>query len=232
MVQPAPSHILPEKLDKVWELWASDAAVDHRVWKMFAPHALRVTTLSLVLARELRAEIKPLHVAGLAHDIGKAGLAPEILLKPEKLNLVEWSFVQAHCQMGNWVCRELLDAPKAAVYVRDHHERWDGNGYPHRLKGIEISLGGRILAVADVFDTLTHEDRPYQDREWTTNEAITELQDYAGSQFDPEVVEALSDFVGAFPELSDPEWLEEEAMSYLNDPDPLRRRFKLWNNTA
>ena len=69
--------------------------------------------------RELEAEIQPLHVAGLAHDIGKAGLSPSMLLKPGELDMVEWSFVQAHPHIGNWVCRELLDASRAAVFVRN-----------------------------------------------------------------------------------------------------------------
>lgn len=126
------------------------------------------------------------------HDIGKIGIPDDILLKPGPLTDEERSIMQRHVQIGARILAParapLLRA--AAEIARTHHERWDGNGYMLGLRGNDIPLAGRITAVADVFDALTHE-RPYK-AAWPLHEAVAEIERQAGKQFDPRVVDAFS----------------------------------------
>lgn len=199
----APSVPKVSTIASVSELWHRPS-VDARVRELFYPHSLRVMVLTSRLGKRLEYDPEPLEVAGIAHDIGKAGLDSEFLLKAAPLTSLEWAFVQSHCHAGNWVCRAVLDRSLAGEFVRDHHERWDGEGYPRGLEGEEISVGGRLLAVADVFDTLAFESRPYQEEKWTVEETLDELRACAGGQFDPEAVE---EFVGM---LEDEPWMRDE----------------------
>jgi putative two-component system response regulator len=136
-------------------------------------------------ARELIAGAAPLH------DIGKLGIPDSILLKPDRLDDAERQTVQSHTVIG----AEILSGSRfpllqlAEQIALSHHERWDGLGYPHGLARDRIPLAGRIVAVADVFDALTH-DRPYK-RAWTVKDALAEIEANASTQFDPCVVEAL-----------------------------------------
>jgi putative nucleotidyltransferase with HDIG domain len=125
--------------------------------------------------------------AALLHDIGKAGVPDGILMKPGRLTTEEFEEVQKHCQMG----ADLLVAASAALadvasLVLAHHERWDGRGYPLGLRGKEIPLGARIIAVADVFEALTSE-RPYR-MPVSKDEALATIAAGAGTHFDPDVV--------------------------------------------
>lgn len=199
----APSVPDVSTIVSVSELWHRPS-VDARVRELFYPHSLRVMVLTSRLGERLECDPEPLEVAGIAHDIGKAGLDSEFLLKAAPLTPLEWAFVQSHCHAGNWVCRAVLDHSLAGNLVHDHHERWDGEGYPRGLEGEEISVGGRLLAVADVFDTLAFESRPYQEAEWTVEETLDELRACAGEQFDPA---AVDEFVGM---LDDEPWMRSE----------------------
>ncbi len=136
-------------------------------------------------------QIGALRQAAPLHDIGKLAIPDCILLKPGKLSEREFEVMKAHTACG----AQLLDGSgspvmqMATVIAASHHERWDGSGYPAGLAGEAIPLVGRIVAVADVFDALTH-DRPYKSA-WPVERALAEIQAGAGSQFDPHVVAAF-----------------------------------------
>jgi PAS domain S-box-containing protein len=136
-------------------------------------------------------EIKLLRKAAPLHDVGKLAIPDTILLKPGKLTVQEYEVMKTHAALG----ARLLSGSHssvlqmAAVIAGTHHERWDGAGYPEGLAGEAIPLGGRVVAVADVFDALTH-DRPYKSA-WPVEQAIAEIQRTSGSQFDPRVVAAF-----------------------------------------
>jgi putative two-component system response regulator len=125
------------------------------------------------------------------HDVGKIGIPDSILLKEGRLSAEERALMETHTAIGARILSgsryPLLQL--AEEIALSHHERWDGAGYPHGLRGSEIPLSGRIVAVADVFDSLTHV-RPYK-RAWTVRETLTEFRAEAGRQFDPELVEVL-----------------------------------------
>jgi putative nucleotidyltransferase with HDIG domain len=154
-------------------------------------HSKRVTALSVAIAEEMgvsEEEIEALKFAGCLHDIGKIGIRDHILLKPDKLDIDEYSMVKAHPVIGQNIVRHLGLLPLEQSIIRHHHEAWDGSGYPDGLKGQEIPLLSRILAVADAYDAMTS-TRPYR-RAKTRLEALDELRRCAGSQFDPDIVEA------------------------------------------
>lgn len=123
------------------------------------------------------------------HDIGKIGIPDEILLKPASLNADEWEIMKNHSQIGANILSGddselLVMAHDIALY---HHEKWDGSGYPHGLKGEEIPLVGRIGAIADIFDALAS-DRPYK-KAWSIDKTIQYIKEASGSLFDPGLVE-------------------------------------------
>jgi putative two-component system response regulator len=136
-------------------------------------------------------EVELITIAAPLHDVGKIGVPDRILLKPGKLTDREFELMQSHVEIG----RSILsgsDAPvleMSAQIASSHHEWWDGRGYSAGLEGTEIPIAGRIVAVADVFDALTH-DRPYK-KAWTVKAALEEIRSLSGRQFDPDVVEAF-----------------------------------------
>jgi putative two-component system response regulator len=158
-------------------------------------HVIRMSRYSQLIAQEYglstgEAELI-LHAAPM-HDVGKIGIPDRVLLKPAKLDEDEWKIMRTHSYMGYRIIGdhpgELLKA--AAIGAYTHHERWDGSGYPRRLKHEEIPLIGRIVAVADAFDALTSV-RPYKDA-WPVEAAVAEIRKGSGSHFDPALVEAFS----------------------------------------
>jgi len=157
-------------------------------------HTERVGELAARIGAELgfsTAQVRILRAAAPLHDIGKLAIPDDILLKRGKLSPAEFEIIKTHTTRG----AHLLSGSSSSVLQRasaialSHHERWDGSGYPHGLAGERISLAGRIVAVADVFDALTHE-RPYK-QPWTRERAIAEIRVGSGTQFDPAVVEAF-----------------------------------------
>jgi putative two-component system response regulator len=136
-------------------------------------------------------QVKLLREAAPLHDVGKLAIPDRILLKPGKLTPQEYEVMKTHATLGARLLsgRSSPVLQMAAVIAATHHERWDGAGYPEGLAGEAIPLVGRVVAVADVFDALTH-DRPYKSA-WPVERAIAEIQRAAGSQFDPRVVAAF-----------------------------------------
>lgn len=157
-------------------------------------HTLRVGALAAALADELGLDahtVELIRRAAPLHDVGKIGIPDTILLKPAQLNAQEYAMMQQHVDLG---ARLLASGSSKLVQLAQlialtHHERWDGSGYPRGLKGEEIPLVGQIVAVADVFDTLTHE-RPYKPA-WPIAEAVAEVMRLSGSWFAPRVVDAF-----------------------------------------
>jgi response regulator RpfG family c-di-GMP phosphodiesterase len=155
-------------------------------------HTERVTEYSVMSARELglsRGDVKRVEIASLLHDVGKIGIPDTILGKPGKLTDEEFEIVKSHPVRGTEIMAPIGAMREIVPGIRHHHERYDGLGYPDKLRGKEIPLLGRIIAVADVFDALTT-DRPYRSAV-SVDETLEYLQSNAGYQFDPEVVEAF-----------------------------------------
>jgi PAS domain S-box-containing protein len=157
-------------------------------------HTQRVAHLAARLAQALGlpdAFVALLRQAAPLHDVGKIAISDLILLKPGKLTEAELATMRTHAAVGAAL---LSDGQSEVMRMAEriagtHHERWDGSGYPRQLAGEAIPLEGRILAVADVFDALTH-DRPYKSA-WLVAEAVAEIARQRGTQFDPQVVDAF-----------------------------------------
>ncbi|TSE28365.1 Cyclic di-GMP phosphodiesterase response regulator RpfG [Tepidimonas thermarum] len=157
-------------------------------------HVIRMSHFSRLIALELGAPrpwAERLLPAAPMHDIGKIGVPDAILLKPGKLDEAEWAVMRQHPQMGADI---IGDDPSpllrmARQIALQHHEKWDGSGYPHGVRGEAISTEARIVAVADVFDALTSA-RPYKPA-WPREQAIAWLREQSGRHFWPDAVEAL-----------------------------------------
>jgi putative nucleotidyltransferase with HDIG domain len=157
-------------------------------------HASRVEVLAHVLARRLgldRQVLMRLRLGALLHDIGKLAVPEAVLVKPGALNDVERAQIRRHPGAGAWMLRAIGVASEALPGVLFHHERWDGRGYPDQLGGEDIPLGARVFSVADTLDAITS-DRPYR-RAGRWEDAVTEIVNQAGTQFDPRVVSAFQE---------------------------------------
>jgi len=157
-----------------------------------AGHAERVARLSGVVARRMGLapdEVRRVERAARVHDVGKIIVSPEILEKPGQLAPAEQVEIQRHASFGARLVASF-DDPEMTAIVRHHHERMDGSGYPDGLRGNEIPLGARIVAVADTFDALTSR-RPYRET-FSPGTAMTLLRAEAGCTLDQRVVAAFS----------------------------------------
>ncbi len=155
-------------------------------------HTDRVTQYSLKVGESLelsKDEMKQLEYAAVLHDIGKLGIEEQILGKPGKLTRREFDVIKEHPVTGEKIVESLEFLGIAKASIRYHHERYDGKGYPDGLKGEDIPLGARIIAVTDTYDAMTS-DRPYR-KAFPMEEAIKELKKVKGAQLDPEVVNAF-----------------------------------------
>jgi putative two-component system response regulator len=157
-------------------------------------HTRRVGGLSVAIAQRLGVPdpwVELIRLAAPLHDLGKIAIPDSILGKPGKLTDEEFAVMRTHTTAG----AEMLSGSAFALLevaeqiALTHHEKWDGSGYPAGLAGDSIPIAGRVVAVADVFDALTHE-RPYK-AAWSTAEAVAEIGDQAGRHFDPQVAEAF-----------------------------------------
>lgn len=178
-------------------------------------HSERVVTYSLRLGREYGLDshrMKALEFGSLLHDIGKIGVPDSILRKPAKLTDEEWVLMRQHPVHGQQILRGIEFLAGAARVVAQHHEKWDGSGYPLGLSADDIDLCARIFAVADAFDAMTS-DRVYRKGK-PYAAAAQELDDWAGKQFDPQVVKA-------FHRVPPEDWAELHAKSLIKKDDPL-----------
>ncbi|MFH1640621.1 MAG: diguanylate cyclase, partial [Candidatus Omnitrophota bacterium] len=137
--------------------------------------------------------------ASMLHDLGKVGISEEILSKPSKLTEDEFKTIKTHPQIGADIIRPIQFMQSVIPLIRHHHERWDGKGYPAGLKGKEIPIGARIIAVADAYQALIS-DRPYR-KAYSKEQAIKIIRDESGKHFDPDVVTAFIDVLNKNIEL-------------------------------
>jgi putative nucleotidyltransferase with HDIG domain len=153
-------------------------------------HSTRVTDITLKIAKNMglsEKELEDLELASLLHDIGKIAVPEHILNKPGKLTDEEFASIKEHPGRGQNILEPVLELKEIGKVVRSHHEKYDGTGYPDGLKGREIPLGARIMAVADAYDAITSE-RTYR-KATSHRRAVKEIIRCSGTQFDPEVVE-------------------------------------------
>lgn len=172
-------------------------------------HVIRMSHFARILAEALGlpdTEINLIHHAAPMHDVGKIGIADKILLKPGKLNQDEWEIMREHPNYGAQIIghrnnseSELMEM--ASVIALTHHEKWDGSGYPNGLKGKDIPLAGRIVAVADVFDALTSA-RCYK-QPWSVEKTISLLKEESGKHFDPLIIEKFSQVIPQILEIKE-----------------------------
>jgi putative nucleotidyltransferase with HDIG domain len=195
-----------------------------------AGHSQRVANYSKIIAEYMnlpQEDINNLYTAGLLHDIGKVRTPDSILLKPTKLSFLEYTLMKEHVKASYDILKNIEIYKDLAQIIKYHHERYDGHGYPYGIKGDEIPFLSRIMIVADSFDAMTT-NRIYKPRK-TLEEALKELEEFSGSQFDPEIVKyaklALKDIkidksINQLPTTS----LERERFSYFFK-DPLTQTF-------
>jgi putative nucleotidyltransferase with HDIG domain len=184
------------RLSRIEALKALSSSVDARD-KYTYDHSNRVSRLATILAREMgfaETAVEAIQSGALLHDIGKLGVDTGILTKPGPLDYDEKALIRQHPVRSAEVVSRVELLKNSVGIVRHHHERPDGTGYPEGLKGHEIPAGARILNVADAFDAMIS-DRPYRKRK-TVGEAVDELRQGSGSEFDPVVVEYLTRMIG------------------------------------
>jgi len=159
-------------------------------------HSKNVAIYSQEIAKKMHCshyEIELINRSALLHDIGKIGVKDSILLKADKLTSDEFEHIKLHPVKGEEIVKILPFLKEESFLIRHHHERYDGLGYPDGIKGPNIELGARILAVADAFDAMTTA-RPYRNA-LSITEALNELERNKGTQFDPEVAECLEEVI-------------------------------------
>ncbi len=168
-------------------------------------HTRRVAEIARLITIELGESLhfcNALGSAALLHDVGKIGIPDALLLKPGRLTQDEFELVKDHTMIGAAILNgcDHISLRMAREIALTHHERWDGTGYPSKLKGDDIPLSGRIVCVADAYDAMTT-NRPYQQAR-TPSAALAEIQRNSGTQFDPRIVEAFARTMGDCGELA------------------------------
>jgi len=207
--------------------WASDTAAE-ALASVLAPQPHHrgqpsdmIAALATSMALELglpKDEIERIRIASLLHDLGKLAVPPEILDKLTALTDLDWQAIGEHPRIGQVILEEASALREAVPVVLHHHEHYDGSGYPHGLRGKEIPLGARIVAVADAYHAMIH-DRPYKNAR-DHEAALRELRTNAGSQFDPEIVNLFCElFVAGVP----PDGLDEVYALHQRARDGLRQ---------
>ena len=183
-------------LSIIYALAATVDAKDHYTYG----HSKKVSEYAVSLADKLglsKDVIDTIRAAGLLHDVGKIAVPDATLNKKESLNSEEWEVIRAHPKLGIEILRHVIDLVNCIPVILHHHERYDGSGYPNGLKGENIPLESRILAIADAFDAITS-PRPYR-KQLSIPDALKELRRCAGSQFDPRLVEIFCKIIESTP---------------------------------
>ncbi len=155
-------------------------------------HSKRVSEICQAIAEKMhldKEEIKQIKVTGLMHDIGKIGIDENILNSDQKLSNEEWEQIKKHPEIGSRILSSSNEFFDISVDVLQHHERWDGKGYPNGLKGEEISVKARIIALADTYDAMMS-DRAYR-KAFTQKQSLDEISRCSGTQFDPKIVQVF-----------------------------------------
>jgi putative nucleotidyltransferase with HDIG domain len=155
-------------------------------------HSARVADLSATVAAQMGAtdeQIEAVRTGGRLHDIGKIGIREEILNKQGPLTEAEYEHVKQHVTVGSQILAPLVHLKDVIGFVRSHHERWDGKGYPDRLAGEAIPLGARIIGAVEIYDAMTTA-RPYQEK-MAAEAAVGRMRDLVGTVIDPTVHRAL-----------------------------------------
>lgn len=193
-------------------------------------HSLRVTLYSLALARALNLPDKMLEeieTTGLLHDIGKIAIPEKILLKPGKLTAEEYSIIKLHPEMGEKLVYSIEKLKIISNWLKSHHERYDGTGYPEKLAGEEIPLSSRIIAIADTYDAMTS-NRSYK-KELSHEVALKEIGRCAGTQFDPKLVElfvSISDEILVLKEDSEAAYPKYSYLDKLIKPIEVEANYR------
>ena len=157
-------------------------------------HSKRVGEIAEQIATKMGLSEETIHnlkTAGMMHDIGKIGIDESILNNPGRLTDIEWEEIRRHPEIGYRILNTVSEFSDIATCVLEHHEHWDGRGYPRGLKGDQISLEARIVGFADAYDAMTT-SRTYRNALDEPN-ALEEIQQCAGTQFDPDIVQLFTD---------------------------------------
>jgi diguanylate cyclase (GGDEF)-like protein/putative nucleotidyltransferase with HDIG domain len=180
----------PGILSTIYALAATVDAKDHYTHS----HSKKVSKYATDIAEALgysQEKIATLRAAALLHDIGKIGVSDRVLLKAGPLSDEDWEPIRAHPKLGVAILKHVESLSGCLAAIQYHHERYDGTGYPAGLKGDNIPLDARIMAVADSYDAMTSL-RPYRQGKFTSEQALAELKHCAGAQFDPKIIEVFA----------------------------------------
>jgi HD-GYP domain-containing protein (c-di-GMP phosphodiesterase class II) len=159
-------------------------------------HSSRLVTWAVTISNLVGLsdeETRQVEIAAVLHDLGKIGVPDEILKKPSRLTVEEQKIMQRHPEYGWAVIKNIPGCQTASLLILHHHEMWNGEGYPAGLKGEDIPLGARIVAITDTFDAMTT-DRCYR-KAAPVEHALVTLERFAGTQFDPRLVELFVEFI-------------------------------------
>jgi len=176
-------------LSTIYALAATVDAKDHHTYG----HSKKVAQYATRIAEALgypKERVESIRAAALLHDIGKIGISDQLLRKPGPLSTEEWEPIHAHPNLGVAIVKHVDRLKGSLAAIQYHHERYDGTGYPTGLKGDNIPLDARILAIADAYDAMTS-PRPYRNKELTPEQALEELKRCAGTQFDVGIVDVF-----------------------------------------
>lgn len=159
-------------------------------------HSKRVGQLSKILAEKIaltEKDVREIHIGGVFHDIGKIGVEDFILNKPDKLTTEEFEKIKMHPIIGEEILKPITEMESLIAIVKHEHEKWNGTGYPDKIKGEKIPLGARIVALCDAFDSITT-NRSYRKAE-KVDFAIEEISKNAGTQFDPDIAKVFTEIM-------------------------------------